>query len=85
MVQIHVERTISAPPDQVFAWLADPANLTTAPLLLQTVNNLTTRVGEAVSFQMSASEYSAGSLSFTVTGSDGFRGTPAVTMIRSPP
>ena len=35
MVQIHVERTIAAPPDQVFAWLADPANLTTAPLLLQ--------------------------------------------------
>ena len=35
MVQIHVERTIAAPPEQVFAWLADPANLTTAPLLLQ--------------------------------------------------
>lgn len=35
MAHIHVERTIAAPPDQVFAWLADPANLTTAPLLLQ--------------------------------------------------
>ena len=34
MVAIHVERTILAPPERVFAWLADPANLTTAPLLL---------------------------------------------------
>ncbi len=30
MVRIHVERIIAAPPDQVFAWLADPANLTAA-------------------------------------------------------
>lgn len=35
MVTIHVERTIAAPPDRVFAWLADPANLATAPLLLR--------------------------------------------------
>ncbi|WP_167100537.1 SRPBCC family protein [Mycobacterium sp. DL592] len=35
MVQIDVERTIAAPPEAVFEWLADPANLTTAPLLLQ--------------------------------------------------
>lgn len=35
MAHVHVERTIAAPPDQVFVWLADPANLTTAPLLLQ--------------------------------------------------
>lgn len=35
MVHIHVERTIAAPPDQVFAWLADPANLTAARLMLR--------------------------------------------------
>lgn len=35
MVRIHVERTIAAPPDQVFAWLADPANLTAARLMLK--------------------------------------------------
>jgi uncharacterized protein YndB with AHSA1/START domain len=35
MVQLHVERTIAAPPDRVFAWLADPANLTSAPLFLR--------------------------------------------------
>ncbi|MGB8386471.1 SRPBCC family protein [Mycobacterium sp.] len=34
MVEIHVERTIAAPVDQVFDWLADPANLATAPLAL---------------------------------------------------
>jgi uncharacterized protein YndB with AHSA1/START domain len=28
MVQIHVERTIAAPPEHVFRWLADPANFT---------------------------------------------------------
>ena len=35
MVQIHVERTIAAKPQLVFDWLADPANLTTAPLALK--------------------------------------------------
>ncbi len=25
MVHIHVERTIAAPPSEVFAWRADPA------------------------------------------------------------
>lgn len=27
MVELHLQRTIAAPPDQVFAWLADPACL----------------------------------------------------------
>ena len=35
MVEIHVERTIAAPVDQVFDWLADPANLAAAPLTLK--------------------------------------------------
>ncbi len=34
MVTVHVERTIAASPERVFAWLADPANLTAAPLIL---------------------------------------------------
>lgn len=34
MVHLHVEKTIAAPPDEVFAWLADPVNLKTAPLIL---------------------------------------------------
>jgi hypothetical protein len=35
MVHLHVERTIAASPDQVFDWLADPGNLTSAPLFLR--------------------------------------------------
>lgn len=35
MVELHVERTIAAPPDRVFDWLADPASLTSAPLVLR--------------------------------------------------
>ncbi|MBX7448575.1 SRPBCC family protein [Mycolicibacterium sp. 3033] len=35
MVVVHVERTIGAPPEPVFAWLADPENLRTAPLILR--------------------------------------------------
>ncbi|BBZ49032.1 SRPBCC family protein [Mycobacterium heidelbergense] len=35
MVEIHVERTIGAPAERVFDWLADPANLTAAPLALK--------------------------------------------------
>lgn len=35
MVQLHVERTIAAPQDRVFDWLADPASLTAAPLVLK--------------------------------------------------
>jgi uncharacterized protein YndB with AHSA1/START domain len=35
MVKINVERTIGASPERVFAWLADPANLTAAPLILR--------------------------------------------------
>ena len=35
MVTLHVERTISASPERVFDWLADPANLTAAPLALR--------------------------------------------------
>jgi uncharacterized protein YndB with AHSA1/START domain len=32
MVEIHLERTIAAPVEQVFDWLADPVNLAAAPL-----------------------------------------------------
>jgi uncharacterized protein YndB with AHSA1/START domain len=35
VVQIHVERTIAASPESVFDWLADPANLAAAPLVLK--------------------------------------------------
>ena len=35
MVQVHVERTIAASPERVFDWLADPANLTAAPLIIK--------------------------------------------------
>lgn len=35
MVEIHVQRTIPAPQEQVFDWLADPVNLATAPLALR--------------------------------------------------
>ncbi|OBG29727.1 SRPBCC family protein [Mycobacterium sp. 852002-51057_SCH5723018] len=35
MVEIHVERTINAPEEQVFDWLADPVNLAAAPLALR--------------------------------------------------
>ena len=35
MVTINVERTIRASPERVFSWLADPANLTAAPLILR--------------------------------------------------
>lgn len=35
MVELHVERTIAAPQQLVFDWLADPANLMTAPLVLR--------------------------------------------------
>jgi uncharacterized protein YndB with AHSA1/START domain len=35
MVQLHVERTIAASPELVFDWLADPANLSAAPLTLK--------------------------------------------------
>ena len=35
MVELHVERTISAPVEQVFDWLADPVNLAAAPLVLR--------------------------------------------------
>ena len=36
MVTIQVERTIAAAPERVFAWLADPANLIVAPMVLRT-------------------------------------------------
>ncbi|ANW66025.1 polyketide cyclase [Mycobacterium sp. djl-10] len=35
MVTVRVERTIAAPPEPVFAWLADPANLVSAPMILR--------------------------------------------------
>ncbi|BBX59570.1 Polyketide cyclase / dehydrase and lipid transport [Mycobacterium shottsii] len=35
MVEIHLERTIAAPVEQVFDWLADPTKLAAAPLVLK--------------------------------------------------
>jgi Polyketide cyclase / dehydrase and lipid transport len=35
MVEIHVEKTIAAPVEEVFDWLADPANLVAAQLILK--------------------------------------------------
>jgi uncharacterized protein YndB with AHSA1/START domain len=35
MVEIHLERTIAAPVEQVFDWLAEPAHLAAAPLALK--------------------------------------------------
>jgi uncharacterized protein YndB with AHSA1/START domain len=35
MVQLHIERTIAAPPERVFDWLIDPVNLAAAPLSLK--------------------------------------------------
>ena len=35
MVNLHIERTISASPQRVFDWLASPASLTAAPLVLK--------------------------------------------------
>ncbi|OBK19299.1 SRPBCC family protein [Mycobacterium asiaticum] len=35
MVEIHIERTIAAPVEKVFDWLADPASLTGAPLVIK--------------------------------------------------
>ncbi|RDH77812.1 SRPBCC family protein [Mycolicibacterium moriokaense] len=35
MAELHVERTIAAPPERVFDWLADPASLKAAPLVLR--------------------------------------------------
>jgi hypothetical protein len=31
MVQIHEQRTITASPERVYAWLLEPANLTVSP------------------------------------------------------
>lgn len=35
MVELHVKRTIAASPQRVFDWLANPAGLTAAPLVLR--------------------------------------------------
>ena len=35
MVEIRLKRTIAAPVEEVFDWLADPANLVAAPLVLK--------------------------------------------------
>lgn len=35
MVEIHVQRTIAAPAERVFDWLADPVSLEAAPLVLK--------------------------------------------------
>ena len=35
MVRFVIERTIAAPPDEVFAWLNDSSNYTSAPLVLR--------------------------------------------------
>jgi hypothetical protein len=37
MVQVHVERTIAAPPERVFDWLLDPANLAVSPVIRKAV------------------------------------------------
>lgn len=37
MVQVHVERTIAASPERVFAWVHNPANLTVSPVLRKAV------------------------------------------------
>lgn len=37
MVHLREERTIAAPPQRVFDWLADPPNLTAAPIFLKAV------------------------------------------------
>lgn len=37
MTHLHVERTIAASQQRVFEWLADPASLTAAPLVLKAV------------------------------------------------
>lgn len=35
MVNLRVERTVAATPERVFDWLADPASLATAPLIVK--------------------------------------------------
>jgi uncharacterized protein YndB with AHSA1/START domain len=35
MVEFQVDRTIAAPPNRVFDWLAEPANLTAPPVILK--------------------------------------------------
>jgi len=35
VVELHVERTIAAPPERVFEWLANPASLTAVPLVIR--------------------------------------------------
>ncbi|MFI5511233.1 SRPBCC family protein [Mycobacterium sp. NPDC051804] len=35
MIQLRVERTIAAPAEAVFAWVADPVNLTASPLIFK--------------------------------------------------
>ncbi|WP_059018354.1 SRPBCC family protein [Mycobacterium sp. M26] len=35
MLHLRVERTIAAPPERVFDWLADPVNLTATPLIFR--------------------------------------------------
>ena len=37
MAQVYVERTIAAPPERVFDWLLDPANLTVSPVFRKAV------------------------------------------------
>ena len=35
MIQLRVERTVAASAEDVFAWLADPVNLTASPLIFK--------------------------------------------------
>jgi len=51
MVTITVERTIAAPPDEVFAWLNDSSNYTAAPLCLREKR---TRDGEGAPYGVGA-------------------------------
>lgn len=48
MIHLHVQRTIAAPQEEVFDWLADPVNLAATPLILRagwTAGALGPRVG----------------------------------------
>jgi carbon monoxide dehydrogenase subunit G len=35
VTRVHVERTIAAPPERVFDWLAEPRNMTAAPAMIK--------------------------------------------------
>ncbi|MGA7050851.1 MAG: SRPBCC family protein [Mycobacterium sp.] len=64
MVEIRVERTIAAPVQQVFDWVADPANFAAPPLALRVgYAKCLARAGakllESVSYRLLRSSYLA--------------------------